>query len=101
MTQVIAGLDRQQTMVLAEHLEDYVDESRPVHAIDAFVDALDPAGPGFTTQPAVTGCPGSPPGGDAAALYLRISQPDPVVAAVGARLRTQSGIHPVDGTVEA
>ena len=63
MTQVIAGLDRQQTMALAEHLEDYVDESRPVHAIDAFVDALDPAGPGFTTQPAVTGCPGSPPGG--------------------------------------
>ncbi len=63
MTQVIAGLDRQQTMVLAEHLEDYVDESRPVHAIDAFVDALDPAGPGFTTQPAVTGRPGSPPGG--------------------------------------
>ena len=63
MTQVIAGLDRQQTMALAEHLEDYVDESRPVHAIDAFVDVRDPAGPGFTTQPAVTGRPGFPPGG--------------------------------------
>ena len=101
MTQVIAGLDRQQTMALAEHLEDYVDESRPVHAIDAFVDALDPAGPGFTTAACCHGLPRFSSGGDAAALYLRISQPGPVVAAVGARLRPQSGTHPVDGTVEA
>ena len=63
MTQVIAGLDRQQTMVLAEHLEDYVDESRPVRAIDAFVDALDLAGPGFTTAACCHGLPWFSSGG--------------------------------------
>ncbi|MGA9254217.1 MAG: hypothetical protein WBV71_17435, partial [Roseobacter sp.] len=57
MTQVIAGLDRQPTVVLPEHLEDYVDESSPVRAIDAFVDVRDPAGPGFTTAAC---CHGSP-----------------------------------------
>jgi len=101
MTQVIAGLDRQQTMVLAEHLVDYVDESSPVRTMDAFVDVRDPAGPGFTTAACCHGSPWFSSGGDAAALYLRISQPGPVVAAVGARLRPQSGTHPVDGTVEA
>lgn len=38
MTQFIEGLDRQQTMLLPECLDDYVDENSPVRAIDAFAD---------------------------------------------------------------
>lgn len=41
MTQFIEGLDRQQSMLLPEHLDDYVDENSAVRAIDAFADLLD------------------------------------------------------------
>jgi transposase len=47
MTQFIEGLDRRQSMLLPEHLDDYVDENSPVRAIDAFVDILDLARLGF------------------------------------------------------
>ncbi len=67
MTQFIEGLDRRQSMLLPEHLDDYVDENSPVRAIDAFVDFLDLAGLGFNAQAAATGRPGYHPG-----LMLRI-----------------------------
>ncbi len=67
MTQFIEGSDRQQTMLLPEHLDDYVDENSPVRAIDAFTDMLDLAALGFNTRPAATGRPGYHPG-----LMLRI-----------------------------
>jgi transposase len=67
MSHFIGGLDRQQTMLLPEHLDDYVDEHSPVRAIDAFADMLDLAVLGFNTQPAATGRPGYHPG-----LMLRI-----------------------------
>jgi transposase len=67
MTHFIEGLDRQQTMLLPEHLDDYVDENSPVRAIDAFADMLDLAVLGFNAQPAATGRPGYHPG-----LMLRI-----------------------------
>jgi transposase len=67
MAQFIEGLDRQQTMLLPEHLDDYVDENSPVRAIDAFADMLDLAALGFNVQPASTGRPGYHPG-----LMLRI-----------------------------
>ena len=67
MSHFIEGLDRQQTMLLPEHLDDYVDEHSPVRAIDAFADMLDLAVLGFNTQPAATGRPGYHPG-----LMLRI-----------------------------
>lgn len=35
MTRFIEGLDRQQAMLLPEHLDDYVDENSPVRVIDA------------------------------------------------------------------
>jgi len=38
MAQFIEGLDRQQTMLLPEHLDDYGDETSPVRAIDALAD---------------------------------------------------------------
>ena len=52
MAQFIEGLDRQQSMLLPEHLDDYVDENSPVGVIDAFADILDLAALGFDTQPA-------------------------------------------------
>ena len=67
MSQYIEGLDRQQTMLLPEHLDDYVDENSPVRAIDAFAELLDLAALGFYAQPASTGRPGYHPG-----LMLRI-----------------------------
>ncbi|SLN71599.1 hypothetical protein PEL8287_03958 [Roseovarius litorisediminis] len=67
MTQFIEGLDRLQTMLLPEHLDDYVDENGLVRAIDAFADILDLAALGFNMQPAATGRPGYHPG-----LMLRI-----------------------------
>jgi hypothetical protein len=57
MTQFIEGLDRQQPMLLPEHLDDFIDENSPVRAIDA----LDLAVLGFNSQPAVTGRPGYHP----------------------------------------
>jgi transposase len=67
MAHFIEGLDRQQTMLLPEHLDDYVDENSCVRAIDAFSDMLDLAALGFNVQPAATGRPGYHPG-----LMLRI-----------------------------
>ena len=40
MKQFVERVDRQQTMLLPEHLEGYVDENSPVCAIDAFADIL-------------------------------------------------------------
>ncbi|MEN8891398.1 IS1182 family transposase [Planktotalea arctica] len=67
MSHFIEGLDRQQTMLLPEHLDDYVDENNAVRAIDAFADMLDLAVLGFNAQAAATGRPGYHPG-----LMLRI-----------------------------
>lgn len=63
MAQFIEGLDRRQSMLLPEHL----DENSSVRSIDAFVDILDLVALGFNTQPAATGRPGYHPG-----LMLRI-----------------------------
>ena len=52
MTQFIEGLDRQQTMLLPERLDDYVDENSPVRAIDVFADTLDLSTLGFSAQAA-------------------------------------------------
>ena len=67
MGQFIEGVDRHQTTLLPECLEDYVGEDSPVRAIDAFIDMLDLAGLGFQSSPAATGRPGYHPG-----LMLRI-----------------------------
>ena len=58
MTGFISGADRQQTTLLPECLEDWVDESNPVRAVDVFVEALDLRELGFTSvDPAGTGRP--------------------------------------------
>src|SRR5580765_4008476 len=54
----VQGADRQQTTLLPECLDDWVDESNPVRAVDVFVDALELGGLGFDgVDPAATGRP--------------------------------------------
>jgi transposase len=62
MKRFIEGADRSQSTLLPECLDDWVDESNPVRAVDAFVDALDLAELGFDdVAPAATGRPGYHP----------------------------------------
>jgi transposase len=58
MKRFVAGADRSQSTLLPECLDDFIDESNPVRAIDAFVDALNLADLGFDgVEPAATGRP--------------------------------------------
>ena len=41
MKRFIEGADRNQSTLLPDCLDDWVDESNPVRVVDAFVDALD------------------------------------------------------------
>ena len=41
MKSFVQGADRQQTTLLPECLDDWVDESNPVRAVDVFVEALE------------------------------------------------------------
>src|SRR5881392_3446613 len=54
----VQGADRQQTTLLPECLDDWVDENNPVRAVDVFVDALELRDLGFdSVNPAATGRP--------------------------------------------
>ncbi len=41
MKRFIEGVDRSQTTLFPDRLEDWIDEDNPVHVIDVFVDELD------------------------------------------------------------
>jgi hypothetical protein len=75
MGRFVEGLDRRQTTLFPECLENWICEDNPVRAIDVFVDELELAEHGFNgVAPEVTGRPLSSVGA-AEALYLRLSQP--------------------------
>ena len=58
MAAFVQGADRGQAALLPECLDDWVDESNPVRAVDVFVDALDLRDLGFDgVDPAATGRP--------------------------------------------
>lgn len=61
MTRFIEGLDRSQTTLLPECVDDYVGDDSAVRAIDAFIDMLDLAALGFDVTPEATGRPGYHP----------------------------------------
>ena len=62
MKRFVEGLDRGQSTLLPECLDDWIDENNPVRIIDAFVDALDLGELGFEgVEPAATGRPGYHP----------------------------------------
>jgi transposase len=53
-----SGLDRSQTLLFPERLEDYIGPENPVRFLDAFVGRLDLAALGFAkAQCAATGTP--------------------------------------------
>jgi len=58
MRRFVEGVDRSQTTLFPESLDDWVDENNPVRVIDAFVDALDLRALGFDgVVPEATGRP--------------------------------------------
>src|SRR5215203_453706 len=58
MGRFVEGVDRSQTTLFPESLDDWIDENNPVRVIDAFVDALDLGKLGFDgVVPEVTGRP--------------------------------------------
>jgi transposase len=58
MKRFVLGVDRGQSTLLPECLDDFIDESNPVRVIDAFVDALDLGELGFDgVVPEATGRP--------------------------------------------
>ncbi len=62
MKRFIEGVDRGQSTLFPECLEDWVGEDNPVRVIDVFVDELDLGGLGFDrVQPEATGRPGYHP----------------------------------------
>jgi len=62
MKRYIEGMDRRQTFLLPESLDDYVDENNPVRVIEIFVEALDLVALGFGRAVAAeTGRPGYHP----------------------------------------
>ena len=47
MKRFVAGVDRGQSTLFPECLEDWIDEGNPVRVIDVFVEELDLGGLGF------------------------------------------------------
>ena len=47
MGRFVEGVDRNQTTLFPECLDDWIDEDNPVRVIDAFVDAIDLGELGF------------------------------------------------------
>jgi transposase len=61
MKRFITEADRGQITLLPQSLDDYIDETNPVRAIDAFVSHLNLADLGFDVMPEATGRPGYHP----------------------------------------
>src|SRR5262245_54570321 len=58
MKRFVGGADREQSTLLPDCLDDWIDESNPVRAVDVFVDGLDLAKLGFDgVIPETTGRP--------------------------------------------
>ena len=58
MKRFIEGMDRSQSTLFPENLEDWIDEDNPVRVIDVFVEELELGELGFSgVEPEVTGRP--------------------------------------------
>ena len=79
MKRFVDGVDRGQSTLFPECLEDWINEDNPVRVIDVFVEELDLAELGFgRVDPKVTGRPVVPSIGPVEALHLRLSEPGPI-----------------------
>ncbi len=62
MKRFVEGVDRSQSTLFPDRLEDWIGDDNPVRVVDAFVDELDLGGLGFDrVQPLWTGRPGYHP----------------------------------------
>ena len=62
MKRFIEGVDRSQTTLFPDRLEDWIGDDNPVRVVDVFVDELDLGGLGFDRiEPRATGRPGYQP----------------------------------------
>ena len=76
MKRFVEGMDRGQSTLFPECLEDWIGEDNPVRVIDAFVEGLDLAELRFDgVDPERTGRPSYHPSCAAEALHLRLSLP--------------------------
>ncbi len=58
MKRFVEGVDRGQSTIFPECLDDYIGDDNPVRVIDVFVDELDLGGLGFVrVEPQATGRP--------------------------------------------
>ncbi len=97
-----AGLDRSQTLLFPERLEEYIAAENPVRFLDAFVGSLDLSALGFAkARCADTGRPPLRPGGAAQALPLWLSAPGAFVPDAGGRMPAQRGSDLADGQTGA
>ena len=79
MRRFVEGIDRGQSTLLPECLDDFIDESNPVRVIDAFVDALDLAEMAFQGgRSGGDGPTGASSFGSPEAVHLRLSEPGAV-----------------------
>jgi transposase len=70
MKRFVEGVDRGQSILLPECLDDFIDEDNPVRVVDVFVDELDLGGLGFAgVDPKATGRPAYHPS-DLLKLYI-------------------------------
>src|SRR5579871_292039 len=92
MRRFIEGADRDQSTLLPDCLDDWVDESNPVRVVDAFVEAFDFGGMGFEDiEPSATGRPRISPCDVAQALHIQLSQSHSVEPPPGTGSTPQSG----------
>ncbi len=62
MKRFVEGVDRGQSTLFPDRLEDWIHDDNPVRVIDVFVDELDLGGLGFDrVEPRSTGRPSYPP----------------------------------------
>ena len=87
MKRFVEGMDRGQSTLFPECLEDWICEDNPVRVIDAFVEGLDLAELRFCGVDPEAPAGLVPSVGDAQALHLRLSQP----LSVGRRLEREAG----------
>jgi transposase len=57
MKRFVEGVDRSQSTLFPERLDDWIGEDNPIRVIDVFVDELDLGGLGFEVTPKATGRP--------------------------------------------
>jgi hypothetical protein len=84
MKRFVEGIDRAQSTLFPECLEDWIGEDNPVRVIDVFVDQLDLAELGFSRGRARGHWPSFVSSiGAVEALHLQLSQSGPIEPSAG------------------